>query len=194
MSELLPLMSYCLVMSGTPGPNNVMLATSGANFGYRGAQPAILGIQFGVFVQTLATCLGLGSVFVAYPLVQQILRVAGAIYLVYLAWKLSGATMGEARHARPVSFAEAALFQALNPKSWVKAATIASVFMPGDMGTWNAALLVSVVSLLVGTPCSMLWALFGYAIRNLLKDPRKQRIFNLTMGATLVILAIMFLR
>lgn len=194
MNELLPLMTYCLVMSGTPGPNNVMLATSGANFGFRGARPAILGIQFGVFVQNLAVCLGLGSVFVAYPLVQQILRVAGAIYLVYLAWKLSGATMGEARHSQPVSFAEAALFQALNPKSWVKAATIASVFMPSDMSTLNAALLVSVVSLLVGTPCSMLWALFGYAIRNLLKDPRKQRIFNLTMGATLVILAIMFLR
>lgn len=194
MSELLPLMTYCLVMSGTPGPNNVMLATSGANFGYRGAQPAILGIQSGVFVQTLATCLGLGSLFVAYPLIQQILRVTGAMYLVYLAWRLAGSAMSEAQHARPVSFTEAAIFQALNPKSWVKAATIASVFMPTQMDTLQAALLVSVVSLLVGTPCSVLWTLFGYSIRTLLQDPRKRRIFNLTMGATLLILAIMFLR
>lgn len=194
MSDLLPLMTYCLVMSGTPGPNNVMLATSGANFGFQGARPAILGIQAGVFVQTFLTCLGLGSVFTAYPLVQQVLRVGGAVYLVFLAWKLSGASISDARHAKPVSFVEAAVFQALNPKSWVKAATLASVFMPTGMSVFYAAMLVSVVSLLVGTPCSVLWALFGHAIRRLLQDPRKQRIFNLTMGATLLILAVMFLR
>ncbi|MEN9866559.1 MAG: hypothetical protein RL748_2149, partial [Pseudomonadota bacterium] len=62
MNNLLPLMTYCLLMSGTPGPNNVMLATSGANFGYRGALPAVMGIHAGGFVQTCLACLGLGSV------------------------------------------------------------------------------------------------------------------------------------
>lgn len=194
MTELLPLMTYCLVMSSTPGPNNVMLATSGANFGFRGARPAILGIQFGVFVQTLLTCLGLGSVFSAYPMVQEILRIAGSVYLIFLAWKLCGASVGEARNAKPVSFVEAAVFQALNPKSWVKAVTLASVFMPSSLSTVNGALVVSFLSMLVGTPCSIMWALFGYSIRQLLQDPRKRRIFNLTMGATLLVLALMFLR
>lgn len=128
-SSLIPLMTYCLVMSGTPGPNNVMLATSGANFGYRGALPAVWGIQFGVFVQTCVTCLGLGSVFAAFPQIQQGLRLAGALYLVYLAWKLSGARIGAGHAPQPVSFAEAALFQALNPKSWVKAVTLALLFL-----------------------------------------------------------------
>ncbi|AZP11480.1 LysE family translocator [Undibacterium parvum] len=194
MTELLPLMTYCFVMSGTPGPNNVMLASSGANFGYRGALPAILGIQFGVFVQTLVVCIGLGNVFIAYPQIQQVLRIAGALYLVYLAWKLSGASVGEAHAPTPVSFAQAALFQALNPKTWVKSITIASVFMPLGLSASSAALLVAVVGTLVGFPCSSMWALFGVAIRGLLRDPRKQRVFNLTMGATLLMLAGLFLR
>lgn len=194
MTELLPLMTYCLVMSGTPGPNNVMLATSGANFGYRGALPAILGIQSGVFVQTIVMCLGLGSVFIAYPMAQQVLRIAGSLYLVFLAWKLSGASVGEVHTPKPVSFAQAAVFQALNPKSWVKAVTLASVFMPTGLSTMNSALLVAVIGTMIGTPCSIMWALFGVSIRRLLKDPRKQRVFNLTMGVILLVLAIMFLR
>jgi threonine/homoserine/homoserine lactone efflux protein len=193
-TDLLPLMSYCLVMSGTPGPNNVMLATSGANFGCRGALPAILGIQLGVFVQTFVTCLGLGSVFVAYPQVQHALRVAGSLYLIFLAWKLSGASVGEAHAPRALSMTEAALFQALNPKSWVKAVTLAAVFMPSGVSATIGALIVCVTGTLVGTPCSFTWAMFGVSIRNLLKNPRKQRAFNLSMGASLLVLALMFLR
>lgn len=193
MTELLPLMSYCLVMSATPGPNNVMLATTGANFGSRGALPAILGIQAGMFVQTILMCVGLGSVFVAYPMAQQVLRIAGSLYLVFLAWKLSGATVGAAHVPKAVSFAQATAFQALNPKSWVKAITVASVFMPAEHNPVVSALLVAVIGTLVGTPCNVMWALFGASIRRLLKDPRKQRVFNLTMGAILLVLAMMFL-
>ena len=194
MTELLPLMSYCLVMSATPGPNNVMLATTGANFGGRGALPAILGIQAGMFVQTVLICAGLGSVFIAYPLAQQVLRVAGSLYLVFLAWKLSGASVGGAQVPKAVSFAQAATLQALNPKSWVKVITVASVFMPAEHSPVVGALLVAVIGTLVGLPCNAMWALFGVSIRRLLTDPRKQRVFNVTMGATLLVLAVMFLR
>lgn len=194
MTELLPLMSYCLVMSATPGPNNVMLATTGANFGYRGTLPAILGIQAGIFVQTMLMCVGLGSIFVAYPLAQQVLRIAGSLYLIYLAWKLAGASVGGASAPKAVSFAQAAIFQALNPKSWLKAVTVASVFMPAGRDMLASALLVTMIGTLVGMPCNIMWALFGVSIRSLLKNPRNQRLFNLTMGAILVALALMFLR
>jgi threonine/homoserine/homoserine lactone efflux protein len=194
MTELLPLMSYCFVMSATPGPNNVMLATTGANFGGRGALPVILGIQAGVFVQTMLMCVGLGSVFVAYPMAQQVLRIAGSLYLVFLAWKLSRASVGGAEAPKAVSFAQAALFQALNPKSWVKAITVASVFMPAGLNPVAGASLLAVIGTLVGMPCNLMWALFGVAIRRLLKDPSKQRVFNLTMGAILFVLALLFLR
>lgn len=194
MTELLPLISYCLVMSATPGPNNVMLATTGANFGGRGALPAILGIQAGLFVQTILMCVGLGSVFIAYPFAHQILRIAGALYLVLLAWKLSGASVAGAQAPKAVSFTQAATFQALNPKSWVKAITVASVFMPAGYNTVVSALLVSVIGTLVGMPCNAMWALFGVSIRRLLKDPHMLRVYNLIMSAILLVLAMMFLR
>jgi threonine/homoserine/homoserine lactone efflux protein len=116
------------------------------------------------------------------------------LYLVYLAWKLSGASVAEAHSATPISFGQAALFQALNPKTWVKSVTLASVFMPVGLSAVNAALLVALLGTLVGFPCSSMWALFGVSIRGLLRDPRKQRVFNLSMGATLLVLALMFLR
>jgi threonine/homoserine/homoserine lactone efflux protein len=194
MTELLPLMSYCFVMSATPGPNNVMLATTGASFGYRGALPVILGIQAGVFVQTMLMCVGLGSVFVAYPMAQQVLRIAGALYLMFLAWKLAGASVAGTGAPKPVSFTQAALFQALNPKSWLKSITMASVFLPAQGNMLAGALLVSGIGTVVGMPCSVTWALFGASIRGVLKAPHSRRVFNLAMGAILFILAVMFLR
>jgi threonine/homoserine/homoserine lactone efflux protein len=194
LTDLLPLMSYCFVMSSTPGPNNVMLASSGAQFGFRSALPQLFGQGTGVAVQTYVTCPGLGSLFVAYPVLHQILRVAGALYLVVLAWKLSGSALGQARASKPLSFAQAALFQAVNPKSWVKSITVATVFMPVGLSVPMGALLVTVIGLLIGFPSSSMWALFGVAIRRLLNDPRKQRIFNLSMSAVLLVLAVSFLR
>ena len=193
-TDLLPLMTYCFVMSSTPGPNNVMLATSGAQFGYRRALPQIFGTNSGVAVQTFITCLGLGSLFVAFPVLHQVLRITGALYLVFLAWKLSASSLGEAKDAKPLSYTQDALFQAVNPKSWVKAITLASVFMPAGLSTPVGALLVAVVGLVIGFPSASMWALFGVAIRRLLTDPRKQRIFNLSMGAMLLVLAASFLR
>lgn len=194
MTELLPLATYCLVMSATPGPNNFMLAITGANFGGRGTLPVILGIQAGLFVQTILMCVGLGSVFVTYPLAQQVLRVAGALYLVYLAWKLSDASVEGTQAPKAVSFFQATTFQALNPKSWLKAITVASVFMPAGQDTVANALQASLIGALVGAPCNAIWALFGISIRHLLKEPRMQRAFNLAMGGALVVLAVMFLR
>lgn len=194
MTELLPLLSYCFVMSATPGPNNVMLAITGANFGGRRALPVILGIQSGLFVQTVLMCIGLGSFFTAYPLAQQVLRFAGALYLVYLAWKLCRVTPAGAPAPKAVSFAQAAAFQALNPKSWLRSITVASVFMPAGDNLAASALLVAAAGALVGAPCNAMWALFGVSIRHWLKQPRMQRLFNWTMGAILLVLAAMFLR
>lgn len=193
-TDLMPLMTYCFVMSSTPGPNNVMLASSGAQFGFRRALPQIMGSNSGVAVQTFLTCLGLGSLFVAYPQLHDILRVTGAVYLIYLAWKLSASALGEARESQPLSFGQAALFQAVNPKSWIKAVTLASVFMPQGLSTLVGALVVTGVGALIAFPSNAVWAMFGVALRRVLTDPFKQRVFNFSMGAMLVALAISFLR
>lgn len=125
---------------------------------------------------------------------QQVLRIVGALYLIFLAWKLAGASVAGTSVPKAVSFAQAALFQALNPKSWLKTVTLASVFMPSQSSMLNSALLVSVIGTVVGMPCNAIWALFGVSIRSVLTAPRNQRIFNLAMGAVLLVLAVMFLR
>lgn len=195
MNELLPLMSYCLLMSSTPGPNNVMLTTLGANFGYRSSLAPILGINAGVFAQTFLACLGLGSLFTAYPWAHQLLRIIGVLYLLWLAWKLAGSTAaaGNAR-ARPLSFWQAVAFQAVNPKSWIKALTLGSVFMPAGMDALSGALLVGLIGWAIGFPCNSMWALFGVAIRRFLGDERRRRLFNALMGGTLAVLALSLLR
>ena len=194
MTELMPMMTYCFVMSSTPGPNNMMLTASGAHFGYRGSLPQILGINVGGFVQTFVTCLGLGALFVAYPVLHTTLRFAGAAYMLWLAWQLTGGAVSDAQPARPVSFTQGALFQAINPKAWIKAITLASVFMPTGFSVPVGALLVAVIGLVIGFPCISMWALFGVAIRRFLTDARRMRVFNVIMGITLAALALMFLR
>ena len=195
MTPLMPLMMYCFVMSITPGPNNLMLTASGANFGYRLTLAQVLGCVMGNVVLTLVACNGLGQLFVAFPVAQIVLRSGGAVYLLWLAWKLARSQrLGDAQALRPVTFLEGVMFQAFNPKSWIRAITLASVFMPAGANPLTAGLAISGIGAVIGFPCISMWALFGVAMRGLLSDPRKQRMFNLAMALALVALAIDILR
>ena len=190
MTQLLPMMMYCFVMSITPGPNNLMLTASGANFGYRLTLPQVMGCVMGNVALTMIACNGLGQLFVAVPVAQAVLRTGGAVYLLWLAWKLAQSRIGDARALRPLTFLEGVMFQAFNPKSWIRAITLASVFMPAGANPLTAGLTISVIGGLIGFPCILMWALFGVAMRSVLADARKQRVFNLAMAATLAFLAV----
>lgn len=194
MNELLPLLSYCALMSGTPGPNNMMLVASGAHHGYRRTVPAILGMVCGVATLTLAACLGLGALFVAWPALHAALKLAGTLYMLVLAWRLAGAQVALGRPPEQLGFARAALFQAVNPKSWIRAVTVASVFMPTQIGLLPGALLVSGLGAVVGFPCISMWALFGTGIGRFLSSPARRRAFNVIMAASLVLLALSLMR
>ena len=145
MTQLLPMMMYCFVMSITPGPNNLMLTASGANFGYRLTLPQVLGCVMGNVALTLVACNGLGQLFVAFPIAQAALRTVGALYLVWLAWKLAQSRIGDAQALRPLTFVEGVMFQAFNPKSWIRAITLASVFMPAGANPLVAGLAISLI-------------------------------------------------
>lgn len=195
MNEWLPLMTYCLVMSGTPGPNNVMLTALGASVGYRHSISSILGINLGVFVQTVLCGLGLGGLMLAHTTVHAVLRLAGVAYLLYLAWRLAQAkAAGEPGATQPLGFWRSAAFQAVNPKSWLKALTLGAVFMPAGWSPLAGALLVGAIGWVIGFPCNSVWALFGVGIRRLLRDARRQRVFNGLMALTLAVLALSLLR
>ena len=145
-------------------------------------------------MQTFVTCMGLGALFVAWPVLHEALKLAGTLYMLWLAWKLAVAPAASDRPPERLKFSQAALFQAVNPKSWVKAITIASVFMPVQLGVVEGALLVSLVGAVVGFPCISMWALFGVGIGRVLSSPVRRRVFNAIMAASLAVLALMLLR
>ena len=195
MFDVTGLVTYLGVMSITPGPNNVMLTAAGATFGYRATIPHILGIGAGAAAQTILVCLGLGALFARFPAIHPVMTWAGAIYLLYMAWRLVGAgAVRAAVAARPITWWEAAAFQAVNPKAWVMAMTTAAVFFPRGGPVAQSAVLVALVFLTVNLPCVSVWALFGSSMRGLLARPAYRQAFNVTMGGLLVITAVMGLK
>lgn len=187
--QLLPFLAYCALMSGTPGPNNMMLVANGAHYGYRRTVPAILGVNAGGAVLTFVSCMGLGALFLAWPVLHGALKLAGTLYMLWLAWKLAVAPAASDRPPERLRFSQAALFQVVNPKSWVRAITIASVFMPTQWSLASGALFVSLVGAVIGFPCISMWALFGAGIGRFLHSPARRRAFNAIMAVSLAALA-----
>ena len=187
--QLLAFALFALVTSITPGPNNTMLLASGVNFGFRRSIAHILGISCGFFVLVLAVGLGLGAVFEAYPLLYGVLRYVGAAYLLYLAWKIarSGPLSDEQQgRGRPLGYWGAAAFQWVNPKAWVMAVGAISTYTPLQ-GYFTNVLVIAAVFALINAPTVSLWAACGSLLRNVLRNPRWLRLFNLEMAALLVL-------
>ena len=183
----MPLVSFAFVMSITPGPNNIMLWASGANFGWRRTWPHILGINLGFGSLILVCGLGLGTVFEAFPAFQTALKIAGSLYLLYLAWRIATASFtGGEGVSKPLSFWEAAGFQYANPKAWVMALTTFSAFAPAALPALVTAVLVTIIVMLVNLPCITVWALFGTALGRFLQNKRVLIVFNLLMAGLLI--------
>ncbi len=179
--------AFCFVSGVTPGPNNLMLMTSGVNFGFRRTVPHLLGVVFGFCLMVALIGLGLDAIFARFPALLPIMRYLGAAYMLWLARKiaLAGPTPeGESRGA-PLGFFGAAAFQWINPKAWVIAVSALTAYSVVDDYTRNV-FIVALVYLAIGLPSSGSWALLGSAMRRALSDPRVARPFNLTMAALLV--------
>ncbi len=184
---LLPFILFALSSTLTPGPNNVMLLASGANFGLRATGPHMLGISIGFPVMVVAVGLGLGAVFEQWPLLHEILRWAGSAYLLWLAWKIATAAgMGEAeRRGKPLTFLQAAGFQWVNPKAWIMAVSAFSVYAVAEVDPLRQAALFGAVFCAVAFPSCGIWAASGSIIGRILKSQRSLRTFNLVMVALL---------
>jgi threonine/homoserine/homoserine lactone efflux protein len=195
MIDPLPFVTYTFVMSITPGPNNVMLTASGANFGFRRTVPHILGIGCGFTAQLLAVCAGLAALFTHWPALQSTLAWVGAVYLLYLGWQMLGHGEAQSREAHhPVTFVQAALFQFLNPKAWVMTVTAATLFLPHELGSLLSGVYMAGVMEGVGVPCMMVWALFGTSLKRFIALPRGRMAFNVAMALALGATAVMMVR
>ncbi|MDG3042264.1 LysE family translocator [Roseicyclus marinus] len=183
----LALIVFAFASSITPGPNNIMLLASGANFGLRRTIPHMLGISIGHAVMVALIGLGLLRLFELLPWLRPALMAACAAYLLWLAWKIANAAAPDAARAagRPFTFVQAAGFQWVNPKAWYMGIYAQTYYAPADAG-WLGALFVPVVFALVNLPSVAIWAAAGTALRRWLAEPERLRVFNITMALLLV--------
>ena len=184
---LIALFVFCFVSTITPGPNNLMVMASGANFGYRRTLPHMFGIAVGFSVMTLLVGLGLIRIFDLFPITHTILTVLSVAYLLWLAWKIARSAPPEgevATDAKPLTFLQAALFQWVNPKAWTMALTAITVYAADRsvLAIAGVALMFAAVCL----PCISVWTVLGQQMRRVLTNPVRLRVFNWTMAGLLV--------
>lgn len=184
---LTALAAFAFVSSITPGPNNLMLMTSGTNFGFKQTVPHMLGVGLGFTFMVVLVGLGIMQIFDLYPVSYQILKVLSVAYLVYLAFKIAKTSEINESTAqkRPMTFIQAALFQWVNPKAWTMAVTAISVYAPTK--EMVAVLIVAGVFGLVNLPCICSWITLGQKIKHLLASERSLKYFNYSMAALLLL-------
>ena len=181
------LATFAFVTSITPGPNNLMLMASGANFGFRQTIPHMLGVGIGFVLMLIIVGLGLVQIFVLYPVTITALKVLSVVYMLFLAWKIATAAppeMGEAA-GTPMTFLQAAAFQWVNPKAWAMALTAMAAYAPSQ--TLLAVVWVGGVFGAVNFPSISAWTIMGQKIRKLLASHRHLRVFNTVMAVLLIL-------
>jgi threonine/homoserine/homoserine lactone efflux protein len=191
---ILALAGFAFVTSITPGPNNLMLMASGANFGFRRTLPHMLGISLGHMLMIVLVGLGLNQVFVAFPPLATAMKIASIGYLLFLAWKIANAAPPSegAAKGKPLTFLQAALFQWVNPKAWFMALTAISVYAPTQ--EFTSILIVAAAFASVNLPSVSTWTFMGQQIRHVLTSERRLRMFNWTMATLLVASLALILR
>ncbi|MDE2049570.1 MAG: LysE family translocator [Gammaproteobacteria bacterium] len=185
---LVAFVAFVFVMFFTPGPNNIMLMSSGLTYGFRRTLPHMAGVTLGFAFMIASVGVGLGTVFIAYPVLETVLKYLGAAYLVYLAIiiAMSGPPTAErARRRGPMSFWGAAMFQWVNGKGWVVVIGTITAYAAIAHFPWNIVIQTA-ISLIVGTASTIAWALFGSALRPVRSSGRSMRVLNTIMAALLL--------
>ncbi|PJI91311.1 threonine/homoserine/homoserine lactone efflux protein [Yoonia maricola] len=186
---LIALVGFAFASSITPGPNNLMLMASGANYGLRRTVPHMLGISMGHAFMVVMVGIVLLQVFETYPILNILLKVLSATYMLWLAWKIANAVAPEASEVtgKPFTFIQAAAFQWVNPKAWFMAITAISAYAPQDNGVLIGAVMVALVFSAVNLPSVTVWAWIGVQVRRWLGTAKRLRVFNVSMAVLLVV-------
>ena len=187
MDILLTLGAFALVSSLTPGPNNLMLMSSGATYGMRRTVPHMLGVSLGFTFMVLLVGIGIVQVFDLYPLSYTLLKWLSVAYLLFLAYKIavSSSQIEEGkRQSKPFTFFQAASFQWVNPKAWTMALSAISIYAPSK--DLNSVALVAVVFGLINFPSITVWTAMGQTLQRVLNNTKRLKLFNYFMATLLV--------
>ncbi len=173
----------------TPGPNNIMLMASGMNFGIKKSIPHILGVCIGFPIMVILIGLGFSIVFEQYPILHEVIKILGLAYLLFLSWLIASASPDklENQKSKPFTFLQAALFQWVNPKAWVIATSSISAYTTLADDIYWQVLLIAAIFFFAAVISSSTWLVFGKGIKQVLQNPKQQRLFNVSMALILVV-------
>src|SRR5690606_29046428 len=193
IDSLWTLMTFTVVMTITPGPNNLLLLSSGLNFGLYRTSRHMLGILSGVLLQIYITGAGLGALFSLFPEIQLALKLTGSLYMIWLAGRLWRAgELHATSAAHPIGFTEALLFQFVNPKAWIMATTVIAAFVPAGQQYVDCVVVAGVVFTSVAVPCIFVWAASGAALRSCIQSAAVMLRVNRSMASLSVLTAMLF--
>ncbi len=179
---------FAVVSAFTPGPNNIMLAASGANFGLRASLPHILGVSTGFISLVIAAAFGLASLFAAMPHLYDFMKTISFMFLIYIAWRIASAGRTQApRPDEPLRFWQAAMFQLVNPKGVSVIISSVTAYTSSANTVASEVLVLFVVFSFVTIGSTFTWTLFGLVIRQVLNTEKRLRLFNITMAILLLI-------
>ena len=188
MDTLLALIGFSFVSAATPGPNNVLLWASGAEFGFRRTIRHVFGTALGLGAMALAMAAGLETLITTVPEIAVAMKLGGTVYLLYLAWQIAGAHALERPDvAHPLGFLQAAAFQAINPKAWIFALGAVTTFRPPDLPVVVGSLAVAVTMMLVIVPSAAIWAASGGVLSRFITGSRTHRVVSLVLAALLAL-------
>ncbi len=185
-TDILALTGFAFASSITPGPNNLMLMASGANYGIVRSLPHWLGVTSGFMILLTVTGLGIGAFILGDPEIKLGFRLACFAVILWLAWRIATASRPQEGKAagKPLTFLQAAAFQWVNPKAWAMALAAISIYAASEK--IEAILLVALVFGAVNVPSTAVWLISGERIQRLLHKDAHFRIFNLVMAVLLI--------
>jgi threonine/homoserine/homoserine lactone efflux protein len=189
VTMILSITSFALASTMTPGPNNIMLLSSGLTFGYKRTIPHALGINFGFPVMVICVGLGVGKMFELFPFIYTALKVVGIGYLLWMAWHIAntkGTPNTDNKKDKPFTFLQAALFQWINPKAWVMATTSTAAFITDHQIASIQVMIISCIYFFCAILSTNSWALGGVMLKRFIQNERFVRIFNITMAVLIV--------
>ncbi len=178
---------FAIIAAVTPGPNNVMLTTTGLNFGVRRGLPHLVGICIGLLVMLALIGLGFGSLFELYPILHEVIRIIGIVYLLYLSWKIASARggVGHIDQDKPINFWQAAAFQWVNPKAWIMGSSALAAYTSLDGSFFTQVAIICFSFAVITFPCAGAWLVFGAGLQRFLRDPGHLKLFNMAMALLL---------
>lgn len=186
LTNLPAVAAFALAAAITPGPNNVLVMASGANFGFRRTIPHVLGTSIGIAMMITLIGIGLTIVYDLLPVLHTGLKIVAFVYLLFLAWKIANAAPPESGSSsgRPFTLVQAAAFQWVNPKVWAMGLSVVTLYAPER--SFLSVALIAMIFALIGIPANSLWAGTGTVLRKWLPDGKQLRMFNVAMAILLV--------